>query len=208
MGLSRMFSYYIEPNGSEEESHILKGRLSMFGRSTKIYIVLLGVTVLLGYNVGTVLALDYNGTGHFSDNVMNWCHTGAYSNENGAAIFQWDAGSDIIVGANGCNQPEVITSAVNFGGTGVFGYAYICSGTQCNNQAALDGTYTYCNAQSNNYYLDYWTWSERKYMAMHELGHCWSLGHRYDTSTTVMRDGKYTLPMPDYRDNQLVNARH
>jgi len=176
----------------------------MKSRLPRTFIVVLGVVIASSFFAGVALAADYLGTGYFQTNQMYWCHFGSYPTENQNAAAFWSYTTDLDIYSN-CNNRNASTAAYNYGDTGWYGYAYICNtGGGCQN---VNLPYLFCMAQSNTYYLDGWNSTQRQFNATHELGHCWSLGHRVD-STSVMQAGQLSITWPNARDIQLVNARH
>jgi len=169
----------------------------------RLFSLALGV-LLLALSTGAAFAADYLGTGYFSTNQMYRCHLGTYTTENSAAYSKWATTTDLI-GYTSCNSNNITTTGLDYGNTGWGGYAYICNvGGGCGNYNA---TYASCTARSNVYYLRTWTYTQRQYVATHELGHCWSLGHRSD-STSVMQSGQLSFIDPNATDISLVNSRY
>jgi hypothetical protein len=107
-----------------------------------------------------------------------------------------------------CSGVHIWTSGINYGATGWVGYAYICSTNgQCDNQSAWDGTYSNCTARLNEYYLRNNDNDSIKWVALHEMGHCYSLGDRSDSSS-VMNNQGITVLQPNQTDKDLINARY
>lgn len=181
-------------------------------RLFSILLFLLVVAGIGGFNAGVAVAGwndDYGGNGHFPSQYINWCHVGTYWYQNYSAAVNWSDDTDLVI-YNNCYAENVTTFATDFGDNGQFGYAYICAGADCDNGTAWGNTYTSCEARSNTYYLSNWNSTERQYNATHELGHCWSLGHRTSTveNNSVMRMGQQSITNPNWKDEQFVNARH
>lgn len=166
--------------------------------------VLSGFMVALFFSAGVALA-SYNGPGFFNTNQMYRCHYGAYSVPNQNAAAMWSVTTDLDIYAS-CTGNNITTVAQNYGANGFAGYAWVCGPLGCNPQSLL-ATYWSCEAQSNTYYLSTWNNTQRQFNAMHELGHCWSLGH--DTrSTSVMQTGQLSVTTPDTTNINEVNYRH
>lgn len=172
----------------------------------------------LSYFAGSAFAGwgdDYGGWGHFTTSNLNWCHVGTDYNLNQQAASKWSADTDINISTN-CNAEHVTTVVDNFGDDGYAGYAYICSYPYCNNSTAWNNNYSSCEARTNTFYVDSsgYTYNQRRKVATHELGHCWSLGHRDSTveSDSVMRTNTPTLKLstidPNSTDETLVNDRY
>lgn len=182
-------------------------------RSASIaFIVLALISALFSYRVGLVVAgwdsSDYGGDGYFSTSNLNWCHVGTDYGQNSTAASKWSAVTNLSISTN-CSAEHVTTVVSNFGNDGYRGYAYICSGSDCDNTTAWDNTYTSCEARSNTYYTSSLTYNEKRAIATHELGHCWSLGHRGSlTSTSVMYSPVTNVIEPNTTDKSLVNARY
>lgn len=181
-------------------------RFTMSGRQLlKVNSSFLIATILIIATFGIALA-QYIGSGHFSTGSLTWCHAGFYYNENLSASAQWGYQTDLNL-TNDCSDTDVRTWGYDLNDPGLYGYAYICAGSTCDSTTAWNATFTYCEARSNSGELDTWTFSERKFNGMHELGHCWSLAHRSD-STSVMQQGQLSIAHPNSTDENFVNARH
>jgi hypothetical protein len=167
-------------------------------------VIVLGIVIAITLFTGVAFAENYLGSGYFHTNQMYWCHFGSYPTENQNAAATWSYTTDLDIYSN-CDNRNASTAAYDYGNTGWYGYAYICNvGGGCQN---ADLEYLYCIAESNTYYLSSWNSTERQFNATHELGHCWSLGHRVD-STSVMQGGRYSITSPNATDIQLVNNRY
>lgn len=170
------------------------------------FMLTLALVVGSGFFAGTALAVNYIGSGQFPTGNLSWCHMGIYPTANANAIARWSATTDLNI-SNNCTSYQVITSTPDWGNNGYYGYAYICMGPYGCDTGVYEYPYTNCNAQSNTYYLAYWTGIERQFNATHELGHCWSLAHRGDP-TSVMITGKHSITEPNPTDQFLINSRY
>lgn len=174
-------------------------------------LVLLFLAVLFSYDITTVYAQSgYLGSGHFGTGSLRWVHEGVYYNPNYWALSNWNASTNLNVTYG--SSPHIKTRAYNMGDPNLAGYAYICSwigglGTVCNSSQALSYQYVYCEAQSNTAALDSWSYNERTFNALHELGHCWSLAHSWEANSAMIR-GKHSHTWPNGTDISLVNNRH
>jgi predicted Zn-dependent protease len=70
----------------------------------------------------------------------------------------------------------------DYGDSGWTGAAYICGGGYCQNQNALNSTYSYAEARINRYSgvgygQDSWPTAQKQSTIAHELGHTFSLAH-------------------------------
>jgi len=175
------------------------------------YLLFLLIGVALSFQAGTALAAwEYIGWGHFTTSSIAWCHVGGDWYPNSQAVSKWSSDTDLSL-YNNCYSEKVTTSVYDFGpGTNnIAGMAYICSYPYCNNSTAWNNNYSSCQARSNSRVVGSWTNTEKQFNASHELGHCWSLGHRTGIeSDSVMRSGRLTNTNPNSTDESLVNARH
>lgn len=153
----------------------------------------------------------YLGSGYFPTNNLDRCHQGAgYAVQAQNASARWSADTDINMYYD-CTAPDITTKHEDFGNTGWAGYAYICSANaECDNSAAYGDTYVSCEAKLNEYSFSnnpvFYTDAEVEVIAMHELGHCYSLGHSSDT-TSIMGAG-VRGDVPNEKDIELINARY
>lgn len=151
----------------------------------------------------------YLGSGYFSSGNLNWCHIGSnYATQSQNAVARWSADTDLNMYTTSCSSSQIQTKYLNYGNTGWAGYGYICNTSgQCNSAAAYAGTYQNCEAQLNGYAIGgnptFYTNAEVQKLAMHELGHCYSLDHA-NTSSSVMGGNS----VPGSQDINLVNARY
>lgn len=164
--------------------------------------------VLSALFVGVVYAANYQGSGSFSTNNLNRCHMGSYySSQAQYASGTWSTVTDLNMYYN-CSGVHIWTSGMDYGNTGWVGYAYICNTSgQCDNQSAWDGTYRDCIERLNQYFLKNNDDNSIKWVALHEMGHCYSLGHR-SSSTSVMNNQGITVLQPNQTDIDLVNAKY
>jgi len=148
------------------------------------------------------------GSGYFPTSDLNRCHQGSgYFDQTQNASARWSADTDLNMYYN-CTTTHITTKYADFGDSGWAGYAYICNtSNQCNNSTAYNSTYKSCEARLNAYYItrnpSFYTDAEVQKLAMHELGHCYSLAHSSDP-TSVMGNGS----VPNAQDIILINARY
>jgi len=168
----------------------------------------IALTILAsGLFVGVAYAANYMGSGYFPTNNLNRCHIGSYySSEAQYASGTWSAATDVSMYYN-CSGTHIWTSGMDYGATGWTGYAYICATNgQCDNSSAWNNTYRDCTARLNQYYLRNNSSDSIKSVALHEMGHCYSLGHRTDGG--IMDNPPPVLTYPDQTSIDLVNARY
>jgi len=170
--------------------------------------VVLVTVAMCSFFVGVVFAADYLGTGYFPTSNLNRCHVGSYyPTQAQYASGTWSSTTDLSMYYN-CSSTHIQTEGLNFGATGWAGYAYICDTSwNCDNSTAYNSTYGKCYAKFNEYYLRNNDNDSIKWVGLHELGHCYSLGHRSD-STSVMNQAGTTVLQPNQTDRSLVNARY
>lgn len=163
--------------------------------------------VLCSFLVGVASAANYLGGGKFPTNNLNRCHIGSYyATQAQYASGSWSASTDLNM-YYACTNVQLWTTGMDYGNTGWVGYAYICNtGGQCNTPGAWDGIYRDCTAKLNYYFLKNSTDDKIKWAALHELGHCYSLGHRTD-ATSVMQQSTPMLG-PNPTDVILINSRY
>jgi predicted Zn-dependent protease len=180
----------------------------MKSRLSRSFAAILVAVFLGSFFAGAAYAADYLGAGYFPTNNLNRCHIGSYySSQAQYASGTWSAATDLNMYYN-CSGVHIWTSGMNYGNTGWTGYAHICNTSgQCDNQSAWDGTYRNCTARLNQYYLRNNDDNSIKWIALHEMGHCYSLGHRSD-STSVMNTQGITVLQPNQTDKDLINARY
>ena len=171
------------------------------------FALVLGLVLVGSVFTGVALAADYNGKGYFPTNNLTYCQAGSYLLPNRAAIAKWSSTTDINLTQN-CTTTHVRSQTWNWENNGYYGYAYICMTNGACDTFPLDSTYKSCKAESNTYYLDSWNDTQRQFNMTHELGHCWSLGHRDADATSVMQRGKLSIIEPNARDKELVNNRY
>ncbi|MFZ5858592.1 MAG: hypothetical protein ACOYZ6_17325 [Chloroflexota bacterium] len=150
---------------------------------------------------------SYLGSGYFPINNLNRCHVGSdYAAQTQNASAQWSADTDLNMYYD-CTNTQITTIYNDFGDTGWAGYAYICNTSgQCDNSTAVNSTYERCEMRLNAFYISgnpSYPDSEVQKLAMHELGHCFSLGHSTDP-TSVMGNGS----VPNVQDIDMINARY
>jgi hypothetical protein len=158
---------------------------------------------------------DYIGSGKFPTNNLNWAYAAGsiYSDGGGDyvaptqnAMADWSALTDLNLFYD--NNWDAIYEIFNYGNTGWTGSVYICVvGGSCYDGAPINQTYSWCQARLNQYYLVNHSQSRRENSALHEMGHCWSLGHRSDSSS-VMQASQTTITIPNSLDRSLVNVRY
>jgi hypothetical protein len=178
--------------------------------------IAIALTIGISFFAGTALAADYLGSGQFSSRNINRCFFGTTSDSGGSytvpnqnASAKWSATTDLNMYYN-CSDWHIAQKVIGWGETGEYGYAYICAGSVCDS-AAWNSTFTTCEARSNSDELDTWSQEERQFNVTHEMGHCYSLGHRGssgEAATSVMRTGKLSIIEPNTKDKQLVNDRY
>jgi hypothetical protein len=84
------------------------------------------------------------------------------------------------------------------------GWALIGTAGGNNNYA----NYQWCIAYLNRNTADGYSPSRKQGLVAHELGHCWSLGHRDDTTSIMGPNEGGAIVYPNTRDKQLVNNRY
>jgi hypothetical protein len=153
----------------------------------------------------------YLGLGYFPTNNLNRCHQGlGYAVQSQNASAEWSADTDVNMYYD-CTNFNITTINDDFGNTGWAGYAYICNtDDDCDNGTAYDGTYKSCEAKLNQYSFsnnpNFYTDAEVQIVAMHEIGHCLSLGHSSDTTSIMGAGARGTIP--NTRDIELINERY
>lgn len=188
--------------------------------------IVLMLVLISSILAGRVLAVDdplsgggpYLGSGKFGTPNLSWSFSGTFSDDNGSyvnpitnAANEWSNESEINLTRIITGNWQVLATAQNYGDTGWLGYAYICSGATCNNQAAWDGVYSYCEARNNMFFLNNDPQNYRRSVAAHEFGHCWSLAHNRDgTNANVMYTGRNreVATGPNNTDNNNVNTKY
>lgn len=180
----------------------------MRSRASCSFLAILVALFLSSFFAGVAYAANYLGDGSFPTNNLNRCHIGNYySSQSRYASGTWSAATDLNMYYD-CSSAHIWTSGMNYGNTGWTGYAYICNTSgQCDNQNAWDETYRDCTARLNQYYLRNNDNDSIKWVALHEMGHCYSLGHRSD-STSVMNTQGITVLQPNQSDKYLIDARY
>ena len=120
----------------------------------------------------------------------------------------WDTKTDINLSKVTDGSWDILVNVSDYGATGWTGMAYICATSgSCDSQAAWDGTYSWCSARINTNLLFDDSQTRRQNTIMHEVGHCFSLGHRTD-STSLMQTTQTTITTPNATDVSLINARY
>ncbi len=180
----------------------------MKARLSRSFATILLVVILSVAFVGVVYAADYLGSGSFPTNGLNRCHIGSYYSSHAQyASGTWSADTDLDMYYS-CSDVDIWTSGMDYGPTGWVGYAYICStDNQCDNQSAWDGTYRDATARLNQYYLRNNDDDSIRWVALHEMGHCYSLGHRAEADSVMNTQG-ITVLEPNQTDVSLINARY
>jgi hypothetical protein len=153
----------------------------------------------------------YLGKGYFPTNNLDRCHQGighAVQAQNASA--RWSVDTDINMSYD-CVSPHITTIHDDFGDTGWAGYAYICSVSGlCDNFIAFAFDYESCEARLNEYSFSnnptFYTDAEIEVIAMHELGHCYSLDHSSDITSIMGAGARGDFPNP--RDIELINERY
>jgi len=176
-------------------------------RKVKFVSVLVAVVSGLFF-AGAVYAANYLGSGYFPTSNLYRCHIGNYyASQAQYASGTWSATTDLSMYYS-CPPAHMWSSGYNYGATGWAGSAYICATNgQCNNQSAFNTTYSYCLARLNEYYLRNNSYDSIKAIALHEMGHCYSLGHRWVTNS-VMYPYASSVLQPNPTDRYLINARY
>lgn len=172
----------------------------------------LALVFSLAIFIGTAFAATYLGSGHFPSPNINR----AYSNTPGysgyadpiqAAVGEWTYESDLNIYRNDSDWDGLTN--VNWWNTTWAGHAYICStNNSCDNSTAWNGTYAWCSARANHKYQSNYSASQRRGAMSHELGHCWSLHHRSDSTSIMGPNDCSCLTGPNNNDNYYVNQRH
>ncbi|MBV9788183.1 MAG: hypothetical protein JOZ51_08420 [Chloroflexi bacterium] len=175
------------------------------------YVLMLTLILGLSFFAGTAAADfwgDYNGNGHFATGSLRWCHSGTYGYANLQAISVWNANTDMSVAAN-CTGNQITTNTANWGNNNLYGKAFICQGSYGCDVAPFNYTFTSCTATTNTYYYDQPVSNDlfRQSNAMHELGHCWSLGHRNEGDSIMMIGFRSQITL-NAKDIQLLNNRY
>jgi len=170
---------------------------------------LISAMTLVGcFLVGTAFGA-YLGSGKWPSSSLRRCHLGSYATACSNAAAVWNNNTQLTLGYN-CGSLNFQTLGGNYGNNGFFGYAYICAGpreSDCNDQQAWNGTYTYAEARNNVYYLDSWNPTQRQFNCTHELGHCWSLGHD-SRASSVMNTGRRSTIALDETNRANVNSKY
>ena len=180
-----------------------------------LFLATLAVACLLSFFSGVALAANYLGAGWFPYTFLYWQFSGPTSDSGGSylnpalnGMDNWDFYTDIDLLEVFDGTWDVLVNVSDYGATGWTGYAYICSTNgSCDNQTAWDGTYSWCSARINTNLLFDDTQSQRQNTIMHEVGHCFSLGHRTD-STSLMLTYQTSITTPNSTDVSLINARY
>jgi hypothetical protein len=159
---------------------------------------------------GIVLAAagPYLGTGKFATNNINWKYNGdsGYRAPNQNAAAKWSAVTDLNIFEVTDTSWHVLSNVAAYASTWT-GYAYICSTNgSCDNSTAWNGTYSWCSARFNTNTVGSNT-TKQQNTATHEMGHCWSLAHR-DDSTSVMLSFQTSIIEPNQNDKDSVNTRY
>lgn len=175
----------------------------------------LGTACLLSFFTGVALAANYLGSGYFPYTFLFWEFGGPTSDTGGSYVTparngmsNWDFYTDIDLLEVSDGSWDILVNVANYGATGWTGYAYICSTNgSCDNSTAWNGTYSWCSARINTNLLFDDTQAQRQNTIMHETGHCFSLGHRSD-STSIMLSYQTSITTPNSTDRSLINARY
>ncbi len=154
-----------------------------------------------------VYAANYLGSGYFPTSNLYHCHIGSYYYSHAQYAFgTWSAATDLNMYER-YYDPDIISSGDDYGDTGWTGYAYICSTSgDCDTQSAWNGTFRDSIARLNQYYLRNNDDDSIKWIALHEVGHCYSLAHR--DSSSVMNSEGITVLRPNETDVDPVNTRY
>ena len=180
------------------------------------FALLLALVVSAGLFTGGAAAAPYLGAGRFPSKSLNVRYYGTTADYYGSYITParnawrtWDYYTNLALTEVATSNFHALVYTTNWGNTGWNGYAYICSTNgYCNNQYALGGWYWYCHARINTYALWSKTQTQRQQTIAHELGHCWSLAHRLETTSVMYPTGPTTVITPNYYDRYYVNQRY
>ena len=175
----------------------------------------LAAACLLAFFGGVALAANYLGTGYFPWTFLFWEFSGPTSDSGGSyttparnGMSTWDSRTDIGFAEVTDGSWDILVNVADWGATGWTGYAYICANTgDCDNSTAWNNTYSWCSARINTNLLFDDSQSRRQNTMMHEVGHCFSLGHRSD-STSIMYDFQTAVTTPNATDISLINSRY
>ena len=112
-----------------------------------------------------------------------------------------------------CTSPHITTIHDDYGDIGWAGYSIVCTtdGKCFGDQGfSYDNTYETCEARLNEYSFSndptFYTDAEVQVIAIHEIGHCFSLSHSSDTTSIMGAGARGTVP--NTRDIELVNERY
>lgn len=150
----------------------------------------------------------YWGSGYFPTSNINRCHQGiGHAIEAQNASAQWSLDTDINMYYD-CTSPDITTIHDNFGNMGWAGYAIICTtDSKCfgDQGFSYDNMYLSCEARLNEYsfstYPTVYTDAKVQVVAIHEIGHCFSLSHAYNT-TSVMGGKRNSSKYNRYRSSK------
>lgn len=177
--------------------------------------IVFSAVCLFSFMTGIALAANYLGSGHFADSLLYWKFNGTTSDAGGSyttpasgGMSSWATNTDLSFIKVTDLSWDILQNVMDWGNTGWTGYAYICSTNgSCDNTTAWGGTYSWCSARINTYLLNNDTQNQRRNTMMHEAGHCYSLGHRSD-STSIMLSYQTSIITPNGTDKSLVNSRY
>ena len=183
-------------------------------------ILALMFVVSIGFSVGAVSAADtpYLGNGRFATKYLRLRYWGpasdsygSYTTPAGKAAQGWDYYTNLSLSWVNDNNYHALVYVDNFGAVTWNGWAYICSTNgACNNATAVNGWFRYCWAKINTYKMRSTTQVQRQQTMTHELGHCFSLGHRDSQgySSVMYPTGPTNYPWPNATDAYLINQRY
>ena len=179
----------------------------------------LAFVISSGFFMGVASAAaspGYIGAGKFSTKTLRWRFYGTQSDYNGSylnparnAAYGWDYYTNLSLYEVADNSYQALVYVANWGNTGWNGYAYICNTNgYCDNQTAYDGWYWYCHARINTGLLARYNATGRQNTIIHELGHCWSLGHRSDSTSVMYPSGPTSNIWPNTYDQWYINQKY
>lgn len=173
------------------------------------FVVTAVVACALTFVAGAALA-QYLGNGYFPTRNLSWIQSGitsGYTSPANDGFGNWSSTTDLNFSKTSSSNWDIRLYPASFGGTGWVGLAYICSYSTCNNPTAWNQTFYYCDAYINHSYTASQSYSPKRNVIMHEVGHCVSLAHR-STTSSIMYPSQQSITTPNSYDRSLVNSRY